>query len=65
MRISVDGENFIPLKPTGVESPNKFSFACGRTAGYESVQYDLPKNIVAEKGAVMQFEWEHKDGVIV
>ena len=56
----------MPTAPTGVESAsNKFNFACGRNAGYESVQYDLPKNIVAEKGALMQFEWEHKDGVIV
>ena len=62
MRISLDGENYSPLKP--IDQSN-FNFPCGRSAGYESVEYQLPKNIVAEHGAVMQFEWETETGVVV
>jgi len=64
MRVSTDGESYSPLVPHG---HNYFKFPCGRRAGYESVMYQLPKNIVSDvgKGIVMQFEFETEKGVIV
>ena len=52
MRVSTDGESYSPLVPHG---HNYFKFPCGRRAGYESVMYQLPKNIVSDvgKGIVM------------
>jgi hypothetical protein len=62
MRVSLDGESYTPLVPYG---HNNFKFPCGRKAGYESLMYQLPKTIVSDRGAVMQFEFETEKGVIV
>lgn len=62
MRVSLDGESYTPLVPFGKTT---FKFPCGRKAGYESVMYQLPKTIVSEHGAVIQFEFETEKGVIV
>jgi len=50
VRVSTDSENFVPLKPTG---KTNFKFPCGRSAGYESAEYTLPKSVVAEKGGLV------------
>lgn len=62
MRVSLDGESYSPLMPMG---HTNFKFPCGRKAGYESVLFQLPKTIVSDRGAVMQFEFETEKGVIV
>lgn len=62
IRVSTDGENFSPLLPVG-KTIDKFS--CGRKTGYESMQYNFPKSLVAEKGAVVQLEFETEYGTIV
>lgn len=58
----MDGENYIPLIPHGHKN---FKFPCGRKSGYEQVQYNFPKTIVAEHGAVLQLEFETDFGTVV
>lgn len=63
MRVSMDGEgSFTPLTPHGHQH---FKFPCGRKAGYEQMMYQLPKTVVADRGIVLQFEFETEKGVIV
>jgi hypothetical protein len=62
VRVSVDGENYQPLTPIKF---SKFKFPCGRKVGYESVEYTLPKSMVAENGAVVQLEFETDYGTVV
>ncbi len=50
IRVSLDGKNYIPLTPTGFNSPK---FTCGRSIGYESAEFRLPKSIISELGAVI------------
>ena len=52
----------MPLTPFGHQ---KFKFGCGRKAGYETVVYKLPKSIIAERGAVVQLEFETEYGTVV
>ena len=61
MRISLDGENYIPLRPIGI-TLNKFP--CGRHYGYESGTFKLPKSIVGDN-IVVQLEFEHEFGTTV
>ena len=60
IRISTDGKNYIPLNPAGFQSPK---FTCGRSIGYESAEFKLPKSIV--KDAVVQMEFETELGTVV
>ena len=61
--MSVDGVNFIPLRPEGVQSQK---FPCGRTYGYQSGTFKFPRSIVAENpGAVLQMEFDTDYGTIV
>jgi len=43
----------------------KFQFSCGRKSGYESAEFSLPKSVVADRGAVVQFEFENEFGTTV
>ena len=52
----------MPLTPHG---KSKFKFDCGRSAGYESAEFVLPKSIVAENGGILQLEFETESGTIV
>ena len=63
IRVSMDGTNFIPLRPEGVSSQR---FPCGRKYGYESGKFKLPRSIVASNpGAVLQMEFDTEFGTIV
>ena len=62
IRVSIDAYNFVPLIPDG---QTNFKFPCGRKAGYESAKYTLPKNVVADKGGLIQLEFETELGTIV
>jgi|SaaInl33SG_5_DNA_1037386.scaffolds.fasta_scaffold86212_1 hypothetical protein len=62
IRVSADGMNYQPLTPDGRKS---FKFPCAHKAGYESTKFTLPKNIVAEGGAVVQLELETDYGTVV
>lgn len=50
LRISADGDNFAPIIPVGKKS---FKFPCGRSSGYESAEYVLPKSAVNNEGAIL------------
>ena len=45
MRVSIDGLSYVPLTPKGKKN---FKFPCGRKAGYEQVEFTLPKLIVGD-----------------
>jgi hypothetical protein len=48
--MTVDGVNYQPLTPL---KKTKFKFPCGRKVGYETIEYKLPKSMVAEDGGVV------------
>jgi hypothetical protein len=50
IRVSTDGENFNPIVPLN-KAVDKFP--CGRKIGYESMQFNFPKTLIAEKGAIV------------
>jgi hypothetical protein len=56
----MDGQSFVPLTPKGRKN---FKFPCGRKAGYEQVEFTLPKLIVGD--AVVQFEFDTEFGTTV
>jgi len=60
MRVSVDGETFFPMTPKGKKN---FKFPCARKAGYEQVEFTLPKSILGN--AVVQMEFDHEFGTTV
>ena len=60
VRASVDGESYVPLTPLGRKN---FKFPCARKAGYEQVEFTLPKGIVGT--VVLQLEVETEFGTIV
>lgn len=62
VRVSTDGDNFIPITPLGHKF---FKFPCARKPGYEQIEFRLPKGLIAEKGAVVQFEVDTKYGTVV
>ena len=62
IRVSADGESFQPITPVGKA---RFKFACGRASGYESAEFVLPKPIIAEKGGIIQLEFETDWGTTV
>lgn len=62
IRLSSDGVGFQPLTPVGKAG---YRFPCGRAYGFESAEYVLPKKFVNERGAVLQFEFEHELGSVV
>lgn len=58
MRVSTDGENYVPLRPEGVTA-NKFP--CARHYGSESGVFKLPKPVVGDN-VVVQLQFEHEYG---
>lgn len=62
VRVSTDGDNFVPVTPLGHKY---FKFPCARKPGYEQIEFRLPKALIAEKGAVVQFEVDTKYGTVV
>ena len=62
IKMSNDGETFLTLTPHG---KSKSRFNCGRTSGYESAEFVVPKQIQNDKGAILQLEFETENGVIL
>jgi hypothetical protein len=50
------------LIPVGKAS---YRFPCGKSYGYDSAEFVLPKKFQNEKGAVLQLEFEHDQGTVV
>ena len=50
IRVSVDGNNYHPIRPEGV---NSHEFPCGRQYGYESGNFKFPKSLISEDGTAI------------
>ena len=56
----MDGANYLPLTPNGKKN---FKFPCARKAGYEQMEFTLPKGTVGN--VVLQLEFDTEFGTIV